>query len=35
MIVLDEQLSNLRMRSAIRDWYLGKVVYVRELDPER
>jgi hypothetical protein len=33
MIVLDELLSNLRMRSAIRDWYLGKVVYVRELRP--
>jgi hypothetical protein len=33
MIVLDEQLSNRRMRTAIQRWHAGKVVFIRELRP--
>ena len=31
MIVLDEHMSNERVSAAIRTWYKGKIVFVRDL----
>lgn len=33
MIVLDEHMSNNRVAAAIKAWYKGKIVFVRDLRP--
>ncbi len=33
MVVLDEQLSNKRMLTAISAWYRGNVIFVKDLRP--